>query len=70
MTAIQIDDVTEQAVVTTASGDTLTADSLLVTVPLGILKEGDILFSPPLPDEKTNSINELGMFLEEFLVIS
>ena len=35
----------------------------LVTVPLGVLKSGDIEFSPPLPESKQNAISKLGMGL-------
>ena len=35
----------------------------LVTVPLGVLKSGDIEFSPPLPEKKQNAISQLGMGL-------
>jgi lysine-specific histone demethylase 1 len=39
------------------------ADAVIVTVPLGILKEGVIRFQPPLPDWKQDSINKLGFGL-------
>lgn len=32
----------------------------VVTVPLGVLKAGDVIFDPPLPDEKQRSIDTLG----------
>ena len=35
----------------------------LVTVPLGVLKSGDIEFLPPLPERKQNAISQLGMGL-------
>ena len=35
----------------------------LVTVPLGVLKSGDIEFSPPFPERKQNAISQLGMGL-------
>ena len=60
VTTIDIDAVTEKAVIATASGDTFIADSVIVTVPLGVLKDGTIQFSPPLPEEKTRSIEDLG----------
>ena len=62
VTVIEIDDITEQAVITTSSGDTFLADSVIVTVPLGILKQGSITFSPTLPQEKINSIESLGTY--------
>ena len=39
------------------------AKKVLITVPLGVLKSGDIEFSPPLPTKKQNAISELGMGL-------
>jgi len=39
------------------------AKKVLVTVPLGVLKKGDIEFLPPLPISKQNAIYELGMGL-------
>ena len=36
---------------------------VLVTVPLGVLKSGDIEFSPELPESKQNAISDLGMGL-------
>lgn len=36
------------------------ADKVLVTVPLGVLKSGDLVFDPPLPDTKRRAIDRLG----------
>ncbi|CAE7388570.1 PAO4 [Symbiodinium microadriaticum] len=44
-------------------GQTVEADYVLVTVPLGVLKAGDLAFSPPLPDRKRKAIDALGMGL-------
>lgn len=38
-----------------------TGDRVVVTVPLGVLRGGSISFDPPLPDEKRESIQRLGM---------
>lgn len=35
-------------------------DAVLVTVPLGVLKQGSIQFEPPLPEFKTRAIERLG----------
>lgn len=40
---------------------TLTARRVLLTVPLGVLKAGSIMFDPPLPPEKVNVVGRLGM---------
>ena len=42
---------------------TFTADKVLVTLPLGVLKSGAIEFIPRLPAAKTQAINRLGMGL-------
>jgi hypothetical protein len=47
--------------VTTADGGRLVADHALVTVPLGVLKAGDIAFEPPLERDRTRAIGALGM---------
>ncbi|MRH92831.1 NAD(P)-binding protein [Nocardia sp. SYP-A9097] len=36
------------------------ADKVLVTVPLGVLKAGDLLFDPPLPERKQHALDRLG----------
>lgn len=36
-------------------------DAVILTVPLGVLKQGAITFSPPLPRWKTDAISRLGM---------
>ena len=48
--------------VTTNSG-TLSADRVVVTVPLGVLKAGLIEFSPALPLDKQRAIERIGMGL-------
>lgn len=47
--------------VTCADGSTFTADKCIVTVPLPILKENSITFTPVLPLAKTTAINTIGM---------
>ena len=46
--------------VTTDAG-THRADRVVVTVPLGVLKAGDISFTPPLPDATQAAVERLGM---------
>ncbi len=38
-------------------------DAVLITLPLGVLKEGSVTFNPPLPVNKQNAIQNLGMGL-------
>ncbi len=43
-----------------AAGETLDAERVIVTLPLGVLQEGGIVFDPPLPDDKQHAIEGLG----------
>eukprot|EP00742_Colponemidia_sp_Colp-10_P007272 GILJ01007818.1.p1 GENE.GILJ01007818.1~~GILJ01007818.1.p1 ORF type:complete len:1106 (+),score=173.52 GILJ01007818.1:69-3386(+) len=47
--------------VVTRKGHVFNADYCIVTLPLGVLKRGDIQFSPPLPPWKQEAIQRLGM---------
>jgi monoamine oxidase len=46
---------------TTADGDIHQADAVVVTVPLGVLQRGDMIFEPPLPEETQQAIAALTM---------
>lgn len=39
------------------------ADAVIITLPLGVLKAGDVVFDPPLPAAKQRAIAQLGMGL-------
>lgn len=41
-------------------GDTFEADHVVLTTPLGVLKDGHVKFNPPLPDWKIGPIQRLG----------
>ncbi|MBX2961051.1 MAG: FAD-dependent oxidoreductase [Cyclobacteriaceae bacterium] len=43
------------------SGGTDTVDKLIVTVPVSVLKAGDIAFSPALPGSKASALSRIGM---------
>lgn len=43
------------------SGALHEADYVLVTVPLPVLRDGDIVFSPALPSDKTTAVQKIGM---------
>lgn len=45
--------------VATAKGTTLQAPYALVTLPLGVLKTGDVTFEPPLPAGKQAAIMQM-----------
>jgi monoamine oxidase len=49
--------------VTLTDGEVLQADHVVVTVPLGVLKSGDIAFEPPLAPARRAAIETLGMGL-------
>ncbi|KAI9830760.1 MAG: hypothetical protein M1826_004392, partial [Phylliscum demangeonii] len=42
------------------NGEVFEADAVVVTVPLGVLKAGSVLFDPPLPARKLGPIERLG----------
>lgn len=54
------DDGASVRVDTPAGEETLAADRVLVTLPLGVLKAGQVGFDPPLPDEKREAVERLG----------
>lgn len=51
----------EKIVNGTAQPFTSTYDKIIVTVPVSILKDGDIAFNPPLPSSKTNALSRMAM---------
>ncbi len=51
------------------SGESVTADFVLLTVPLGVLKTEQIEFVPPLPPEKLGAIKRLGMGVLDKVVL-
>ncbi len=58
---IGIDHSGARVVATTASGAKFEADRVVVTLPLGVLKNGLVSFSPPLPPAKRQAIADLKM---------
>jgi len=55
--------------VSSASGKKITAQYVVCTVPLGVLKHGDITFTPDLPTSKKNAINRLQMGILDKIVL-
>jgi monoamine oxidase len=51
----------------TATGESLSADRAVVTVPLGVLKEASVQFSPELPRAHLDAIDALGVGHQEVL---
>ena len=55
--------------VTTRDGRVYTADQVIITVPLGILKAKDIIFKPNLPQSKQDAIGRIGIALLDKLYL-
>ena len=51
---------TGPATVECEDGHTVVADSIINTIPLGVLKHGNVTFEPPLPSWKADAIARLG----------
>lgn len=52
-----------------ARGESLSADRVVITVPLGVLKSDSIEFDPPLPFAHRGAIAALGMGMQDKLVL-
>jgi polyamine oxidase len=52
---------TASGIAVVAGGTRRIADAVVVTVPLGVLKSGDIEFDPPLEPDRIGAIERLGM---------
>lgn len=55
--------------VTIESGKTFVADAAIVAVPLGVLKSNIIKFEPRLPEWKEEAIKELGVGIENKIIL-
>ena len=51
----------DQIIVTNTNNETYVADRLILTVPLTVLQKGQINFSPALPPEKVNALDQVSM---------
>ena len=60
VTNINIDNIREKVEVVTSNGDVYFADAAVTSVSLGILKSGQVTFSPNLPEYKQTAIDRLG----------
>lgn len=47
--------------ITDSNNNVYSAEKVIITVPIPILKSGDIQFIPALPSEKTNAFSKIGM---------
>jgi polyamine oxidase len=56
--------------VTTEKGDTFVADAAVIALPLGVLKSGMITFEPKLPQWKQEAINDLGVGIENKIILN
>lgn len=50
-----------EIVITDSNSNTYTADKVIITVPLTILQDGDITFTPALDASKTDAFNKMAM---------
>ncbi|XP_059283290.1 LOW QUALITY PROTEIN: polyamine oxidase 2-like [Lycium ferocissimum] len=55
--------------VTVEDGRTFVADAAVIAVPLGVLKSNRIKFEPRLPERKEAGINELGVGIENKIIL-
>lgn len=55
--------------VVTASGERISGDGCVVTVPLGVLQAGAVRFSPPLPGDARRAIRRLGFGLLDKVIL-
>lgn len=58
--AVKMHEGVDRVEVITATGESLWCDTVVVTVPLGVLKSRSIAFDPPLPPWKLECIDRLG----------
>lgn len=65
MTSVSVADSGKIVVVTASDGDTFTADYVLVTLPLAVLRRNSVAFTPPLPAAKLQAIQNLGVGVME-----
>lgn len=55
--------------VTVEDGRTFAADAAIVTIPLGVLKSNSVKFEPRLPEWKESAINDLGVGIENKIIL-
>ena len=60
VTLVTFNITSEQATVLTSGNQTYTADKVLIAVPLGLLRDDVITFTPALETKKQNAIDKLG----------
>ena len=66
---LKIDHTGEEILVHTKSGNIHRADAAICTLPLGVLKNGNVRFEPPLPSSKTKAINALGNAIHNKVIL-
>jgi len=63
--AVNVADNGKGSVEVVTDSQTFTADYVLVTLPLAILRQNTVAFSPPLPASKLQAIQSLGVGVME-----
>lgn len=51
----------DSVLITTSDGSIIPADACIISVPVTVLQEGDIMFNPPLPRAKVEAFEMVGM---------
>lgn len=51
----------KKLLIRTTDRQQIQADAVIVAVPLGVLKSGELLFDPPLPSDKVKAIQNMGI---------
>ena len=69
VTAIDYSSPTAITVTTAACSSSLTADAVVVSLPIGVLHSGSVRYSPPLPDWKLQSWQGIGSGLYNKVVL-
>eukprot|EP00039_Didymoeca_costata_P000558 m.46146 g.46146 ORF g.46146 m.46146 type:complete len:472 (+) comp10342_c0_seq1:192-1607(+) len=60
VTSIEYKDGDGELLVKTEAGNVYKANAVIMTVPLGVLRHGDISFDPPLPEQHMTAIQSIG----------
>ncbi|CAG2243156.1 AOF1 [Mytilus edulis] len=68
-TEISSIDYSDKVLVKSSDGQSWTGDKVIVTLPLAVLKNGIVQFTPPLPQNKVTAIQQLGVGYMEKVVL-
>lgn len=60
VTELKYQESNETTIVVCNNGKQFTAESVILNVPIGVLKKGGVKFTPKLPKEKSDAIDRIG----------